>query len=385
MRILICNYEYPPIGGGGGVTTKRLAEELAKKHSVTVLTSAFDGAALHEVLESVEIYRVPVLRRMNMHTASLISMLLFWPMSFLKGSRLCRERKFDILNSHFAIPTGPGSIMLSRKFGIPHILSIHGGDIFDPSKKLSPHQTWGLHWAVQSIINLSKRVLAQSFNTRDNAYKYYKINKPIKIIPHAIKRPIFKKIDRESLGFNKDDFLLISIGRLVSRKGAPYLVEMMSRIGDKRVKLLVLGDGPEKASLEKMVSQLGLGDSISFMGWVSEEEKFQLLSISDLYVSSSLHEGFGLIFIEAMACGLAIVAFDNGGHRDFLVDGNTGYLVPVGNIDLFCERVNELIEHQELRNAAGSVNRQLAENYYIEKCAALHEKVFEEAILRYDE
>lgn len=380
MRILVCNYEYPPLGGGGGVTTKLLAEELAKRHSVTVLTSGFSGACWHEELNGVDIYRVPVLRQERMHTASLTSMLLYWPASVRRGLSICKRKKFDVLHAHFAIPTGPSSLMLAKLFGIPHVLSIHGGDLFDPTKKLSPHRTWGLHYTVQMVINRSDRVLAQSSNTRSNAYRYFKVNKPIEIVPHGIKRPSFLKRDRHSFGFADDDTLLITIGRLIPRKGIPTLISMMSRLSDKKTKLIILGDGPEKARLEEEVARGGLSSRITFKGRVSDEEKFQLLTISDLYVSSSLHEGFGLIFIEAMACGLPIVTFDNGGHTDFLINGKTGYLVPVGDLNSLCDKVALLCSHLDLRRAAGRVNSGLAENYYMENCAAQHEKVFEEVV-----
>lgn len=106
MNILICNYEYPPLGGGGGVTTKRLAEELAKKHAVSVLTSAFGDLPKCEVVNHVTIYRGPILGRNCTQTASLLSMLLYWPASLLKGLRLCQRETFDVINSPFAIPTG---------------------------------------------------------------------------------------------------------------------------------------------------------------------------------------------------------------------------------------------------------------------------------------
>jgi len=381
MRILICNYEYPPVGGGGGITTKRLAEELAKRHSVTVLTSAFNSLPRQEISNGVEIFRVPVLYRKRTQTASLISMVSYLPSSLIKGLNLCMHKKFDIINSHFAVPTGLGGIMLSKLFDIPHVLSIHGGDISDPSKNFSPHKTWGLHYVVQNIINYSDRILAQSSNTKNNANMFYKITKPIEIIPHAIKRPKFGNPERQSFGFATEDILLITIGRLIPRKAIHYLITMISRIKNEKVRLIILGDGPERNSLENYVARLGLTSRISFKGWVSEEEKFQLLGISDLYVSSTVHEGFGLIFVEAMACGLAIVTFDNGGHTDFLIDGKTGFLIPVGDLDSLCEKVTLLCSRPDMRMRSGTFNRGIAENYFIEKCAAQHEKLFEEVVL----
>lgn len=378
MKILICNYEYPPIGGGGGVTTQRLAEELVKRHFVTVITSAFGKLPKHEIQNGVEIHRVPVFYRKNAETATLLSMASYFPSSLLKGIALCRSKRFDVINSHFAVPTGPSAVILSKIFGIPHVLSIHGGDVFDPSKSLSPHKSWGLHGLVQSIINSSDTVLPQSSNIEQNTRKYYRIRKPIRIIPHAIKRPTFEIRERQDFGFSTDDILLITIGRLIHRKAIHHLVTMISRINDQRVKLLILGDGPERQSLEGYVARLGLSQRVSFTGWVAEEEKFQLLNISNLYVSSTLHEGFGLIFCEAMACGLPIVTFDNGGHTDFLVDGRSGFLVRAGDLDALRERVEMLSHRPDLRSRFGSFNKRLVENFFIERCASQYEKVFAE-------
>jgi glycosyltransferase involved in cell wall biosynthesis len=382
MKILICNYEYPPIGGGGGITTQRLAEELVKRHFVTVITSAFGQLPKHEILNGVEIHRVPVFHRKNAETATLLSMASYFPSSLMKGIALCRNKKFDVINSHFAVPTGPSAVILSKIFRIPHVLSIHGGDIFDPSKRLSPHKSWGLHGLVQSIINSSDTILPQSSNIEQNTRKFYRIRKPIRIIPHAIKRPAFEVRGRQAFGFSADDILLITIGRLIRRKAIHHLISMISRINDQKVKLIILGDGPERRSLEGYAARLGLTQRVSFTGWIAEEEKFQLLNISNVYVSSTLHEGFGLIFCEAMACGLPIVTFDNGGHTDFLIDGSSGFLVPAGDLDTLRERVEILAYRPDLRSRLGSFNKSLVENFFIERCASQYEEVFAELSVR---
>lgn len=96
-----------------------------------------------------------------------------------------------------------------------------------------------------------------------------------------------------------------------------------------------------------------------------------------MYVASTLHEGFGLTFLEAMACGLPIVTFDNGGHTDFLVDGKSGYLVTVGNVDGLCKQVEHLYHTPLMRMACRKFNKQLAEDYYIENCTEQYEKTFQ--------
>src|SRR5437899_147046 len=140
MRILFCNYEYPPLGGGGGVINALLAEEMAKHHEVTVLTS--QGRQLPPVpLENgVRVVRSPVFFRKQEAVASLVSMLSFLPMGVRTGKELLRRTEFDVINTHFVLPTGPVGDALSRYAGIPNVLSLHGGDLYDPSKWTSPHR-----------------------------------------------------------------------------------------------------------------------------------------------------------------------------------------------------------------------------------------------------
>jgi glycosyltransferase involved in cell wall biosynthesis len=114
------------------------------------------------------------------------------------------------------------------------------------------------------------------------------------------------------------------------------------------------------------------------MGHVDEAEKFHLLQMSDLYVSSSQHEGFGLVFLEAMACGLPIVCYDHGGQTDFLRDGDSGYVIKLNDFEAFEQSCQVLIEHPALRKSIGENNRQLVEEFYIDRCALRHEDIFRE-------
>ena len=141
MQILFCNYEYPPIGGGGGVVMGAMAAELARRgHDVTVLTSrAFDLPA-DRVEDGVRVVRVPVFFRRQMAVANMPSMAAYLPMGAWRGLKLGRERTFDVINTHFVVPTGPLGHWLGRRLNVPNVLSVHGGDLFDPSKPSSPHR-----------------------------------------------------------------------------------------------------------------------------------------------------------------------------------------------------------------------------------------------------
>jgi glycosyltransferase involved in cell wall biosynthesis len=109
---------------------------------------------------------------------------------------------------------------------------------------------------------------------------------------------------------------------------------------------------------------------------LDESEKFKILNICDLFVSTSQHEGFGLAFLEAMQSGLPIVCYDNGGQNDFLKDQETGYLVKLNDINQFTNRCEILINNPKLRERIGGTNRVRAEEFHIDRCAALYEDVF---------
>jgi glycosyltransferase involved in cell wall biosynthesis len=368
MNILMLNYEYPPLGGGGGVIHQQLATELAKDFNITVMTSQFRDQKAHEVQDNVEVIRVPIMMRKQSNSASLISVLAFYPSSLWAGYTLLRKRPFDIVHSMFAVPSGVSGLQLARLFRLPHIVSILGGDIYDPTRRVSPHKTPIVHGAVKNVLRRSDRIIGMSQDIVDRANQYFgPFDGRMELIPHAIKRPIFEPRSREVFGFKDNDILLVTVGRLIPRKGVEDLIRVVQRLD--RVKLLVIGGGPEKEGLQRLASELQVSSRVSFWGHVTDDEKYQLLSLSDIYVSCARHEGFGLVFLEALACGLPVVCYDNGGQTDFLREGQTGSVVPLENLDLFTAKVNALCQAPELRQRIGQFNLEHVRNYYIEACA----------------
>ncbi len=380
MKILMVNYEYPPLGGGGGVIHQHISEDLAKRHDVAVVTTAYGDLPMKETIRGVAIHRVKVIGRSSLTTASLPSMLSFYRACVRGGQKVIDKFRPEVINTHFAIPTGPSGVKLAKDNQLPHALCIHGGDIFDPSKKLSPHRIPGLRGTVKRVLFNSDRVLAQSQNTADNAKRFYGYDKPIEIIPHGIPEPILPPFDRSDLGLPSDHVILVTLGRLIARKANHELLQVFARLDDRRTTLVLVGDGPEYPRLKSMAEQLNVSQRVHFVGLVSEERKLQFLQAADLFVSTTLHEGFGLMFLEAMFCGLPIVTYDHGGQRDFLVDDKTGYLVPLHDQQLFGARLDTLVRDAQRRATMRNFNLELAHRYSIENCAAQYEATFEDML-----
>ncbi|MCB0095192.1 MAG: glycosyltransferase family 4 protein [Caldilineaceae bacterium] len=387
MKILFCNYEYPPLGGGGGVINALLAQELAKTHDVTVLTSQGLGLPTESVENGVRVYRAPVFFRKHEAVANVGSMFAFMVSGVQMGRKLIQNNQFDIINTHFVLPTGPVGHALARYGGIPNVLSLHGGDLYDPSKALSPHRHAFFRMIVRKLLREANMVLGQSTNTLENMRTYYTPEIEGVRIPLAIERPHPECGVRADYGFAEDEILLVTVGRLVPRKGVDQLITMMQtlRSEGKKVRLLVIGSGPEEEALKVAAAEKQVDDAVQMMGFVEESEKMRLLNMADIYVSTSQHEGFGLVFLEGMACGLPVVCYNHGGQTDFLRDGHTGYLVELNELETFTDRVRTLIENPNLRKGMKEHALECVEEYFIENCAKKHEVIFGQTIQSFRE
>ena len=380
MKILFCNYEYPPLGGGGGVVNAQIAIELSNRHDVTVLTSQGFGLPKEEIVDGVRVIRVPVFFRQLQAAANFASMLAYLLKGKKAGKVLLSNEKFDIINTHFVLPTGPVGDYLASYANIPNVLSVHGGDLYDPSKWMSPHRHFLLRAWVKVLLKKANVVVGQSQNTIQNVKDYYLPEMNPMIIPLGIPRPPKVQASRQTFGFNDNEILLVSVGRLVARKAVDQLIHLIKKLGRDDVRLIVIGSGPQEENLRNLAKQLSVEDKIRFMGFIEEDEKNKLLNIADLYVSTSQHEGFGLVYLEAMATENPVVCYDYGGQTDFLEHNKTGCLVKLNNEAAFLKQVETLIENPQLRTEMSQYCIEKVEKYYIDNCAKKYENLFEELI-----
>ncbi len=384
MNILLVSYEYPPLGGGGGVFVRDLVVELEKRAKVTLLTSWANGLEREECHGNLRIVRVPVMMRDARATASLPSMLSFFPSSLVSGRKLLRQESFDIVHSVFAVPTGPSGLLLARYAKLPHVLSVLGGDLYDPSKKLSPHRTPGLRHAVKWVIHGSDSVVAESNDVAGWARTHYGAPE-VELVPLSVSRPEFSPIDRDSLPFSldSDSVILIAVGRLIPRKNLSTLLDVFATLDAARARLVLVGEGPELPDLQQQAQRLGIASRVHFAGFVSDIEKFQLLSAADVYVSTALHEGFGIVFLEAMACGLPVVAFDSGGQRDFL-DDEFSCLPKLGDGDAMSEDLHRLISDPARRTEMGNTASLRAGDFSPQRLAERFVEIYERVLTQRD-
>ena len=159
----------------------------------------------------------------------------------------------------------------------------------------------------------------------------------------------------------------MSIGRVVKRKAYDVLIQAVASLGEKsKVKLVIVGDGPERPVLEMLADELGIKEKVVFTGFVSNEEKYAYLSSADLFALTSLHEGFGIVFMEAMYCGLPIVCTNHGGQVDFLESEKNALLIDVNDVEACAESIKRFMKDEKLYARCVKNNRMRVKDFYAE-------------------
>jgi glycosyltransferase involved in cell wall biosynthesis len=358
-----------------------LARELARRHEVTVLTSGMQGLPGIATDQGVRVIRVPVFFRTQRAVANFPSMLAYLPMAMVRGMLFGRSNVFDVVNTHFAVPTGPVGQVLAAHYRVPNVLSIHGGDLYDPSKRMSPHRHAWLRHSVRRVLLAADRVVGQSQNTVSHVEAIYGVRREVDLIPLGIDRPPdIAAVPREEFGLPRDAFVLVTVGRLVARKGTVQLVKAVAASNCASAHLLIVGDGPDAPAVRDAARELGIADRVHLLGQVAEDRKNRALATADVFASTSQHEGFGLVFLEAMAYGLPIVCYDHGGQTDFLATGKTGYVLRLNDFDAFVRAIRDMHDDVPQRLERGRHNRAAVKEFFIDRCAERYEALFRAAI-----
>ncbi|MBL7215530.1 MAG: glycosyltransferase family 4 protein [Phycisphaerae bacterium] len=340
MKILMLNYEYPPVGGGGAPITAQLCKHLVQLgHQVDVVTMRYKNLPHQETIDGVRVFRFRSFRsRADIcRTPEMASYLLG---AWRPALKLARQNNYDVVHAHFIIPTSPLARHIQKQTGLPYIVTCHGSDVpgYNPDRFGLQHKLLLPYW--KKLLRNANIVTSPSRFLRDLIQTHCP-DLDVSIIPNGYEITPFN-------AHRKREKHILLCSRLLPRKGFQYVIEAVKDLAlDWQVH--IVGDGPYIEPLKELAQDSKT--PIIFHGWLdrSDPEFSELYETSSIFVFPSEMENFPAVLLEAMNAGLAIITSTAGGCPE--VVGNAALLVEPKNPEAIRSQLLALIESPQKRRA----------------------------------
>ncbi len=270
--------------------------------------------------------------------------------------RLHAEQPIDLIDAHYVYPDGYAAALIGERLNIPVFITARGTDINLFSRMPA------IRLKIINALNRADGVIAVSESLKQRMIELGVIGQKIAVIGNGIDREVFyprgRDESRRRLGLDAEDRIILTVGALVPLKGIDRLIDAMVLLPDrKRVKLFVIGEGVERRRLESQISALGLRDTVFPVGAKPQAELADWYSAADLFCLASHREGCPNVVIEAMACGLPVVASDVGGIRE-MVGRDCGKLIANPTAENLAEEITSALnfdwDWQKIAERGGS-------------------------------
>lgn len=354
MRILVVNWQDKrnPAAGGAELHLHEVFGRIARLgHEVDILCSGFAGSARDEVIDGMRVRRV--------------GSRFTFPLYAHRGYKeLARERNYDIVVEDL------NKIPLYTPRWKPRHLVVATHHLFGVTAfREVAFPIAAATWLAERPLGLGYRGVefeAVSVSTRDDLVR--------RGIPSDRIRVIYNGVDVESLTPDsnaRSEMPLFSyLGRLKRYKRVDLVVRAFALLDGRNARLEIAGKGDDRDRLEALVAKLNIEDRVRFLGYITEQEKRELLRRSWATVLASPKEGWGISNLESAACGTPVIAADSPGIRESVVDGDTGFLVPGSDVAAYAAAMRGLLDSPELVTTLGVNARRFAETFTWERAAA---------------
>lgn len=330
---------YPTVGGSGVLATE-LGKMLAERgHEIHFITSSVPFR-LKKIYPNVFFHEVEV---------SNYSVFQYSPYDIALASKMAdviKEEKLDVLHVHYAIPHAVCAVLAREMSGenIGIVTTLHGTDI----SVLGQDST--LAQAIRYGINKSDIVTAVSNSLKEQTYKLIGTTKEIETVYNFVDESVFRPIDsshlKEQFGIRPVERIMIHVSNFRKIKNLPDIINVFFKVREQMpAKLLLVGDGPEKQRVMDLVKLSPYKQDVLFLG--KQENVAELFGISDLKLLMSEKESFGLVLLEAMACGVPGIGTNIGGIPEVIDHGENGYLVELGDVEQAAHYAIDLLQDEE--------------------------------------
>ncbi|WP_274309732.1 N-acetyl-alpha-D-glucosaminyl L-malate synthase BshA [Solibacillus daqui] len=366
---------YPTVGGSGVIATE-LGKMLAERgHEIHFITSSVPFR-LNKIYPNVFFHEVEV---------NNYSVFQYPPYDIALASKMAdviKEEHLDILHVHYAIPHAVCAVlardMSGRDFGI--VTTLHGTDI----SVLGEDST--LAQAIKYGIDRSDAVTAVSEALKQQTYDLIDTNAPIDTIYNFVDEQVFKPGDpgnlKQQFGIEDDEKVIIHVSNFRKIKNLPDIIESFMKIRTRMpAKLLLVGDGPEKHRVMEQVKASAYKKDVLFLG--KQENITELYTISDLKLLLSEKESFGLVLLEAMACGVPGIGTAIGGIPEVIEHGVNGYIVELGDTQAVADYAVQLLQDEQQHSAfRQAALHAVSEHFHQHKIIKQYEDLYERVVAK---
>lgn len=359
------NYEFPPVGGGGAPVTYELCRELVSRgHEVDVVTMHARGTKRFEIVDGINVYRVPALRKKT-EICYPHEMLTYVISAFFFCLRLTKKKRYNIMHVHFIFPTGILAYPLKLITKIPLIVTAHGSDVpfYNPERFRFLHRLMHPLW--QLIVRRIDTLVAPSKYMKYHIQKF--TSKAVEVIPNGFRMGNLRLSSRERK--------ILIVSRIFRRKGVQYFLEAIKDM-DLDWEIVIAGDGPYLSHLKKQAEVIK--PRVNFVGFVQNEQLRSLYETSSIFIFTSQNESFGVVLLEAMSAGLAIITTNVSALPE--VVENTALLVEPNNPQQIRTALDKLIHDESLIRELGDKGRERARIFNWPRIAEQYEELYTKTI-----
>lgn len=369
MKIgIVC---YPTFGGSGVVATelgKALAQKGHQVHFITYSQPVRLGSFRQNIFyHEVAISDYPLFEYQPYETELASKMVA-----------VVKNEGLDVLHVHYAIPHASAAymarqILRSQGINIPFVTTLHGTDITLVGKDPS------FEPVITFCINESDAVTAVSESLKNETYEYFNVEHKIEVIPNFVntnyKKSEFCDEFRKRFA-NSNEIIFCHISNFRKVKRIDDVVKVFAKVREKiPAHLMLVGDGPERQSIERLCRDLNVIENVTFVGKVRDTE--HVLEFADVFLLPSQTESFGLAALEAMAVGVPVISSNTGGIPEVNVHGVTGYLSNVGDVDDMVANAMKLVESPAVLAKFKENALERSKDFTMEKILPMYEKLYE--------
>ncbi len=376
LRVLMINYEYPPLGGGGANATKNILIHLSKERNLKIdlVTSSSTGKYYTSMITSnVRIFFLP-LKKKYIHYWKQMEIIQFLFRATLFSRNLIKKEKYEVIHAIFGFPSGVIPFILRD---IPYIVSLRGSDVpgFNPrfqTQYVFLKPLFRLIWKNARIVTANSEGLKELARNTLNTKK-------IEVIHNGINMDEFPQ-KKEYRDDSNQPFNIITVSRLIKRKRIEDILHAVRILKEDKlnINLSIIGEGKSRNRLNKLSQTMKIAKKVHFQGYVPHEMVPEFYKEADVFILSSMNEGMSNTALEAISSGLPLILTQVGGTTELI--NNNGFVVDIRAPKQIARAIKRLYNNPDLNKTMGINSRRHAKQFDWQNVAQSYLKLYRKSL-----